>query len=176
MVPVWLPLLAMACGGSSEKVSRTEGVPDGHDAPEAELPAQDEAPRKAPPDPDVVDDEELAVFDDPGCPDESEPIEARTCDPIVRTGECPTGWDCFPYVDYPQTSCGSEVYGTRCEPAGTAVQGDSCEGVPCAGGFLCVATGQGTQCAQLCELPGDNSCPPGLICGSVDIKGFGVCF
>ncbi len=152
-------------------------MPDGH-SPAAEVATdiEEEVLREAPPDPDAQE-EDQPVFDDPGCPEMVEAIEDRTCDPLAGESSCPFGWECFPYVEYPETRCSAEVYGTRCEPAGLGVQGDACDLTPCAGGFLCVATSQGSLCAQLCELPGDgDNCPRGLICGSVDIKGYGVCF
>jgi hypothetical protein len=99
-----------------------------------------------------------------------------SCDPFGSADQCDFGWACFPYVAYPSTDCEPERFGTRCEPAGEGTQGTPCEATPCAAGYLCIASGQGTVCAQLCELPGQSMCAPGLICGSVDIKGYGVCF
>lgn len=178
--PAWAcVLVCAACGGTSERVGRSQGVPDGHSTiePDAATTAISDEPPRAAPEAELDETDDPELFDDPGCPQAPEPIEERTCDPFAETSSCPFDWDCFPYVDYPIDPCASEVYGTRCEPSGTGVQGDPCETAPCAAGYLCVASGQGTVCARLCELPaGANSCPAGLICGSVDIKGYGVCF
>lgn len=170
--------LGIACGGSAESIGRSRGVPDGLAGETSDGDAAAPAPSvpgTALPEPGPAG--KPSPFDDPGCPEASEAVDARTCDPFAEENSCPLGWDCFPYVEYPTDPCGSEVYGTRCEPSGTGAQGDPCEAAPCARGYLCVASGQGTVCAQLCDLPaGDHSCPAGLICGSVDIKGYGVCF
>jgi hypothetical protein len=46
----------------------------------------------------------------------------------------------------------------------------------CAPGFVCVV-GQraGKRCAALCKLGAPNSCTGGLVCGELDVAGFGVC-
>jgi hypothetical protein len=126
--------------------------------------------------PSSTEGEDLEVFDDPGCPEKIEPLVEETCSPFDSAGTCIGDWGCYPYVDYPSSPCEPERFGTRCEPAGSGVQGDDCRAEGCAPGFLCVASGQGTLCAELCPLPGPNTCAAGLICGSVDIQGFGVCF
>ena len=59
---------------------------------------------------------------------------------------------------------------------GTGQQGAGCQGgQACAAGFACVVSGSGDQCVQLCELQGGSSCPPGLVCEPIDVKGFGGC-
>jgi hypothetical protein len=55
-------------------------------------------------------------------------------------------------------------------------QGDPCGGGHyCSGGYVCVITGSGTQCVQLCNLKGISGCPDGLVCEPIDVKGFGGC-
>jgi hypothetical protein len=117
-----------------------------------------------------------STFDDPGCPEIAEPEDDFQCDPLKGSDECGDGFGCYPYVDYPSEPCEAEQFGSICALAGTGEQGDPCLDQDCSAGFLCVASGQGTVCAQLCRAPGPNTCPNGLLCGSVDVKGFGVCF
>jgi hypothetical protein len=171
---------AAACGSTAERETRSSGVPDGYTTSSpssvgaAPLPSPGEVRERPALPPEAA--AELDVFDDPGCPRVVEPIEQHDCDPLLPTQGCNSGRECFPYVDYPSGPCEPEIFGSRCELPGPGVQGDWCDFVGCRGGFLCVASGRGTVCAQLCALPGENTCAPGLICGSVDIKGYGVCF
>jgi hypothetical protein len=177
------------CGGNSQfHTDRGGGVANGGagSPPDAGVPQEPEAtasppPRRPPPEilappgtvPPVMMEE--PPFVDPGCPLVAPPVEDRQCDPLgVETG-CEVGFGCFPYVEYPADPCAPEVFGTRCRIQGSGTQGADCSEGGCAEGFLCVATGQGTQCAQLCRFPGVGQCEPGLICGSVDIQGYGVC-
>lgn len=113
---------------------------------------------------------------DPGCPDAAPPQPDLQCDPWAAVTGCGPGEGCYPYVIYPGSVCEQETYGTYCIPAGTGQQGDPCGGEACAGGFVCVITGQGNQCVQMCQLQGDDGCPPGLFCLPVDVEGFGGCF
>jgi hypothetical protein len=122
------------------------------------------------------EEESVEVFDDPGCPEQPAPVRSVECDPLAEVPGCPAGTGCAPFVEYPNAACAAEAYGTRCTTVGTGRQGDPCSSSRCAEGFLCVATGRGTQCAQLCALPGANTCPAGLVCGNVDIEGYGSCF
>jgi len=114
---------------------------------------------------------------DPGCPDAGPPIEAFECDPYNQlNGDCAPGDGCFIYVQYPEEPCGQEIYGSACVPEGPGKQGDPCNGPQsCSGGFVCVVSGSGTQCVQLCQLSGEDGCPPGLVCESIDVEGFGGC-
>ncbi len=114
----------------------------------------------------------------PGCRDEELPAPDIICDPFDLTS-CGPGFGCYPYVDHPGGSgCDAQVYGTLCVPAGGGVQGSLCgEGADfCAAGFVCVV-GQraGKRCAQLCKLGEPNQCTGGLLCGDLDVSGFGVC-
>ena len=83
---------------------------------------------------------------------------------------------CYPYVQYPSGKCDKEQFGTFCAPGGTGKQGDPCGGSLCASNFVCVITGVGTQCVQLCPLVGDDKCPNGLFCVPIDVEGYGGCF
>lgn len=114
-------------------------------------------------------------FNEQECPDEVQRIESTECDPLGGQSQCGLGQGCYPYVHYPSSRCDPETFGTRCDTSGAGVQGERCAGERCAHGFLCVVTGRGTECAELCRMPGPNTCPDGFICGSLDIDGFGVC-
>jgi hypothetical protein len=103
------------------------------------------------------------------------------CDPYnPGSGECPAGAGCYPFVEHPEgKGCDAQVYGTVCGVAGVGTQGDRCGddiGDYCAPGFVCVV-GQraGKRCAALCEPGSDDQCKGGLICGDLDVAGFGVC-
>jgi len=57
-------------------------------------------------------------------------------------------------------------------------QGDTCGSgsTRCASGFVCVVGSEpGKQCVQLCRMGVQSSCPAGLICGELDVEGYGVC-
>jgi hypothetical protein len=97
---------------------------------------------------------------DPGCPDSAPPPPIKECDPF-GPNTCPTGEGCYPFVQYPTKPCDHEVFGAVCAPVGTGKQGDACGATNCAAGFVCVVTGQGTECVQLCDLFGAAKCPPG---------------
>lgn len=114
-------------------------------------------------------------FEEQACPNDVQRVHVSDCDPLGEQTQCADGEGCYPYVEYPSSRCEPETFGTRCDMAGTSTQGQPCAGERCAHGFLCVVTGRGTECAQLCRMPGPNTCPAGFICGSLDIDGFGVC-
>lgn len=119
----------------------------------------------------------LSEYNEEPCKNQPPPIEDFQCDPYAQgNGDCQFGEGCFIYVDYPPEPCGQEVYGALCLPAGPGGQGDPCGGAQdCGGGFVCVVTGAGTQCVQLCELNQIGVCPSGLICEPIDVEGFGGC-
>jgi hypothetical protein len=119
----------------------------------------------------------LPDYEDPGCKNKPPPIEDFLCDPYAQgNGDCGPLEGCYIYVDYPVEPCGQEVYGSFCAPQGSGQQGDGCNGgQDCAGGFVCVITGSGTQCVQLCNLEGADGCPPGFVCEPIDVEGFGGC-
>jgi hypothetical protein len=87
---------------------------------------------------------------------------------------CGPGAKCAPYVEYAM-DCQTEEIGTRCVTAGVGVQGDDCANDLCAAGFVCVSSGVGLVCAQLCHSTELDDCPSGLICGELDVDGFFVC-
>lgn len=118
---------------------------------------------------DVVSD-----YVDPGCPDAAPPPITQECDLFKKPTTCLNGEACYPFVQYPSGPCQQEQYGTLCEPVGTGHQGDPCGGGDCAGGFVCVLTGAGNQCVQLCHL-NKNDCPSGLVCVPIDSDGYGGC-
>jgi hypothetical protein len=119
----------------------------------------------------------LEEYIDPGCPDMGPPITDFACDPYDQSsGHCALGEGCFIYVQYPSEPCGQEIYGAFCAPVGPGQQGDPCGGGgDCGAGLVCVVTGAGTQCVELCALTGDDGCPPGLVCEAIDVEGFGGC-
>jgi hypothetical protein len=113
-----------------------------------------------------------------GCPEEDLPPPDLECDPWTP-GVCGPGAGCYPFVDHPEgNGCDQQRYGTLCLPAGQGVQGHSCgdDAGDCAEGFVCVV-GQraGKRCAALCQLGRANQCSGGLLCGDLDVAGFGVC-
>ena len=116
---------------------------------------------------------------DSGCPTQDLPPPQLACDPFTP-GSCGPGAGCYPFVDHPQGSgCDEQKYGTECLPPGQGKQGDLCgegAGDYCAPGFVCVV-GQraGKRCASLCQLGSVDQCSGGLVCGDLDVPGFGVC-
>lgn len=113
-----------------------------------------------------------------GCPEEDLPPPDLDCDPFAP-GACGPDAGCYPFVEHPEGSgCDQQRYGTLCMPAGGGVQGDTCgdDAGDCAPGFVCVV-GQraGKRCAALCRLGETGQCSGGLLCGDLDVAGFGVC-
>lgn len=115
------------------------------------------------------------TYVDPGCPDAPPPPPIKDCDPF-GPNTCKQGEACYPFVQYPSKPCEQEIFGAICAPVGTGKQGDPCGAQNCAGGFVCVVTGQGTECVQLCDLFGAAKCPPGLFCVPIDVEGIGGCY
>jgi hypothetical protein len=112
------------------------------------------------------------------CPEADLPPPELQCDPFEPTS-CAPGLGCYPFVEHPEGSgCDQQRYGTVCLPSGLGTQGDSCgpEAGDCAAGFVCVV-GQraGKRCAALCQLGKAGQCRGGLVCGDLDVAGFGVC-
>ena len=116
-------------------------------------------------------------FKEPDCPDVEPPPPVIECDPFASQTGCRFDQGCYPFVEYPTGRCSSERFGTLCLVAGTAKQGEGCEDRSCAPGFLCVVgSAPGARCVELCDVFGDNRCPPGLVCEPIDIQqGFGGC-
>ena len=170
---VLAPALVVACGS----VTRVPDDPDGGGGSGGEggdAPTTGSAGGKPDGGKDAFDE-----FNEPGCPDAGPPIEDFQCDPYNQNnGQCLPGEGCFIYVDYPppEQPCGQEIYGSFCAVQGPGMQGDDCGGGPdCAGGHVCVVTGSGNQCVQLCALVGNDGCPAGLVCEPIDVEGFGGC-
>jgi len=119
------------------------------------------------------------AYDDPGCPDVGAPTQINECDPFAATPTCPVGQGCFPFVDHPYgQGCEAQSFGTVCRDAGMGRQGDSCgsAGNGCAAGFVCVVGSKpGKHCVQLCPVGAQKVCPAGLVCGELDVEGYGVC-
>lgn len=119
------------------------------------------------------------MYVDPGCPDVGAPVRVDACDAFSTTSGCPDGLGCYPYVNHPYgDGCGAQTFGTECRPAGSGQQGAACGGNAegCASGYVCVVGSQpGKHCVQLCPVDVPNPCPSGLICGDLDVEGFGVC-
>jgi len=115
------------------------------------------------------------TYVDPGCPDAAPPPPVKDCDPF-GPNTCKAGEACYPFVQYPTKPCEQEIFGALCAPVGSGKQGDPCGASNCAGGFVCVVTGQGTECVQLCDLFGAAKCPPGLFCVPIDVEGIGGCY
>ena len=113
------------------------------------------------------------------CPPEELPPPSLECNPY-GSNDCGPGSGCYPFVEHPEgKGCDAQIYGTVCLAAGVGSQGQRCgdETVDwCAPGFVCVV-GQraGKRCAALCEPGVENQCTGGLICGDLDVSGFGVC-
>jgi len=38
-----------------------------------------------------------------------------------------------------------------------------------------VGSQPGKHCVQLCPIGGQKVCPQGMICGELDVEGYGVC-
>jgi hypothetical protein len=116
----------------------------------------------------------LPDYVDPGCPDAGPPETNYECDPNAQNTGCGLGEACYPFVTYPTTPCGQEVYGAYCISPGTGAQGDPCD-AGCKDKHVCVISGQGTQCIELCDLSDPFACSNGLVCVPVDIPGIGGC-
>lgn len=170
----------MACASKSlDDLGTRRSAPgatgDGNGSQQPQLDAGWMNPVVVPPGDSGAPPADVPAFEDPGCPSVPPEPPQLNCDPFSDAGSCGAGRGCLPYVQYPTAACERERYGTRCELAGAAGQGESCR-AGCAPGYLCVASHRGSVCARLCELPGHASCPPGLLCSAVDIEGYGVCF
>jgi hypothetical protein len=170
LAPFALAALAGACG-STVNVAGPTGGNGGDDFIFLGGGGADGKPDAQPPDGSLPD------YEDPGCQNQPPPIEDFQCDPYKQgNGDCPPGEGCYIYVDYPNEPCGQEIYGSVCFLGGNGTQGSACNGAQdCGGGYVCVITGSGTQCVQLCQLVGETGCPAGLVCEPIDVVGFGGC-
>lgn len=116
----------------------------------------------------------LPEYTDPGCPDAPPPKEEYECDPNGKPTGCGDGEACYPFVMYPSGPCQQETYGAQCVSPGSGGQGDPCSD-GCKANHVCVVSGQGTQCIQMCDLSAAVPCPDGLVCEPVDVPGIGGC-
>jgi hypothetical protein len=158
-----------AAGGGGEGGSGGVGAAAGHASggKKIDYDAGVDAPR--------TPQDAYSEYVDPGCPDAPMKTVDMQCDPMAPLGgDCPEGTACYPFVESPMGVCGTETYGTECAPSGTGTQGDPCDN-GCAPNYLCVVSGQGTQCVQLCDVNAAMGCSGGLICTPVDIPGIGGC-
>jgi hypothetical protein len=122
----------------------------------------------------------LPGYVDSGCPPAGPHITDYTCNPFdPGDSGCPGTEGCYIYADNPSGAsggCGQEVYGSECSPQGPGTQGDPCGGATdCLGGYSCVVTAEGTQCAKLCSVSGVDDCDDGEVCNPIDVEGFGGC-
>ena len=181
-----IALLGWACGGVVDETgpgigvgSGTGGSGDDGTGGSGAWPHRDGGPYE-PRDAavDVAEDVQ-SDYTEPVCPDAAPNPVRLDCDLDDPHADCPRGYACYPYVVYPDSAdnCAQEQYGTVCAPEGDGVQGDACTGGSCAGGYACVLTGQGTQCVQLCDVYGPDTCPPGFLCLPIDVQpGVGGCY
>ena len=114
------------------------------------------------------------LYVEPECPDVAATPGPEECALFGDTGGCGLGLSCSPYVEYPSTPCGAEIFGTHCVTAGVGRQGDECDD-GCAEGHICVSSARGLLCVQMCPIDAPDDCPPGLLCGSLDVEGLGGC-
>jgi hypothetical protein len=168
-------------GGSSAGETGVSGSsgdsPDARDAADARDVNRDVHPDKHVYD-QGVPETHLDEYHDPGCPDVGPPPVQNDCDPLApQPGGCAVGEACYPYVEYPSPGdpCGVEAYGAICSTPGSGTQGSPCDYEQCAAGFICVVSGQGTQCIALCSLAHPGSCPDGMVCEPIDVPGYGGC-
>jgi hypothetical protein len=97
------------------------------------------------------------------------------CDPLCQTG-CEAGQACVAGSTGPGAPTSS-----ACQPAGTAMEGDTCSGMAaCAAGLNCIVTAQGQmmgECAQFCRVGGgEPSCMDGTcVVFDQNLPTLGVC-
>lgn len=179
-----LALLALACGGTTADHGKPPAEAGGGTEPDGEgghfavqdagpdaILVEDTGPEAAPP--------VLSDYVSPVCPDAGPPSIEEECDLFAPVSGCPPGLACYPFVVYPLSAddCAQEQYGTYCRTEGTGIQGEPCETSDCRGSHLCVVTGEGTQCVKLCEIFGEDTCAPGLLCTPIDVQpGVGGCY
>lgn len=135
-------------------------------------------PDGAPP-PDAYPEDVTSDYVPPTCPDAEPPPVDEQCDLFAEVSGCDPGLSCFPYVEYPDPDdeCAEERYGTECLYAGWGRQGDPCTGGDCAANHICVLTGDGTTCLEICATNRSDGCPAGLVCEPIDAQpGVGGCY
>ena len=142
-----------------------------------EEPAEEPEPDAGVPGDPSEEEDPMEPFMDIECPPPPPAEGNLACDAFNEPSGCEEGFACFPTVIYPSGPCEVERFGTVCAPAGEGRQGQQCETQRCAANHVCVSTGRGTFCVQMCgfQEPGATRCPPGLLCQPIDIEGFGGC-
>lgn len=118
------------------------------------------------------------VYREDTCPgDAAAGVRMYNCDPFAVVSGCTDGMGCYPWIEYPATACGSEIYHADCMVVGpTPIDGFCTSGGECAGGLACFVTGSGNRCLQLCHIDGsDPQCPRGRVCEPTDLPDFGAC-
>ncbi|HEY3592279.1 MAG TPA: hypothetical protein VGL13_00335 [Polyangiaceae bacterium] len=125
--------------------------------------------------PDVADAADaFSVFHEDACPDAPPDPSTLECDPFTQL-QCPPGQACYPVPPQAQDVCHPGSYSTRCVFAGSGTQGTPCsDGSQCSGGFICVKTSSGDECAKLCRIDQPQSCASGRVCRLVDVTGSGI--
>lgn len=118
-----------------------------------------------------------STYVEPDCPVAPLPTVYSECDPLGESAECGPGTGCYPITSYPSEPCGSETFQMLCLPSGAGQQWASCDALDdCAAGYICVVTGDGTECLKMCDPEAVSPCPKGLFCDGVDLQGIGICF
>jgi hypothetical protein len=171
-----LLLLVSACGGSiAENTAEGDAGARRDSGRDARARVEDAADAADTDDADAG----FPVFHDDACPDAPSEPPLLECDPFATTStQCRPGTACYPVTPRGLDPCNPGRYSTQCFPAGDGVQGTPCsDGSQCAGGFICVKTGAGDQCAKLCRTDQFGQCDVGRICRIVDVSGsgFGAC-
>lgn len=119
----------------------------------------------------------LTPFNDPGCAEAGPPAPAiHECDPFSPfNGDCPAGEGCYPYAET-HGGCAPPESGSLCLPSGAGTQGDVCSGADdCSPGHVCVVSGSGNVCVQICPVNAVAPCPRGFVCHNLDVEGYGGC-
>ena len=166
------PGLLTGCHQSSSRLLGDAGADATTDA------VAPDGPRVGRPPPDASPG--FDAFIDPGCDAGERPAGGEfdaECDVFAQ--DCPIeGQACYSWAVPPSDPCDEERFVTRCVPAGSGEQGDSCAEAAnrCAPGYACVVTGAGVECARVCnETGGEPGCPRGFVCRPTDVPGHGVC-
>ncbi len=166
-----------ACGSQPEQPVLVRQAGSEPAAAAEEPPAEREPDAGAPGGSPVEEEEPIEAFTDIECPPPPPAEASLACDAFNEPSGCAEGFACFPTVIYPTGPCEVERFGTVCAPAGEGRHGEQCETQRCSANHVCVSTGRGTFCVQMCgfEEPGATRCPAGLLCQPIDIEGFGGC-
>jgi hypothetical protein len=123
---------------------------------------------------DARPNDDFPVYREDACPDAPPVPPVLQCDPFQQS-TCPLNLGCYPIPPRASGQCQPGRYSTMCLPTGPRTQGDPCsDGTDCAGGFICVKSGQGDQCVKLCRTTEFGGCDDGRVCREVDVSGSGL--